>query len=151
MASASNVGADPTEGGSRVVLYGKEHVERYVETDGEEGHEWRETTALILTTKGRRSGEWRSTPLIYQEHDGDYLVVASRGGSDEPPAWYLNLVAHPEVRVQVKGDRFEARARAARASEKEELWRIMAAAWPAYDNYQEKTVREIPVVVLERV
>ena len=133
------------------MLYGQEHVARYVETDGEEGHEWQGTTTLILTTKGRRSGEWRSTPLIYQEHDGDYLVVASKGGSDEPPAWYLNLVANPEVRVQVKGDRFEARARAARASEKPLLWMKMTAAWPAYDQYQDETAREIPVVVLERV
>jgi deazaflavin-dependent oxidoreductase (nitroreductase family) len=145
-----NVGGHPIGGGTLSTPYGQEHVERYVETDGEEGHEWKGTTALILTTRGRRSGEWRSTPLIYQEHDGNHLVVASKGGSDDPPAWYLNLVAHPEVRVQVKGDRFEARARAARASEKAELWRIMSAAWPSYDDYQEKTAREIPVVVLER-
>ena len=70
------------------MLFGQEHVDRYVATDGEEGHEWQGTTALILTTTGRRSGEQRSTPLIYQEHDGAYLVVASKGGADEPPAWY---------------------------------------------------------------
>ena len=133
-----------------MVLYGKEHVERYVQTDGDEGHDWRGTTTLILTTKGRRSGEWRSTPLIYQEHDGDYLIVASKGGWDKPPAWYLNLQANPEVEVQVKGERFKARARDATPEEKPEMWRKMAATWPAYDDYQKKTDREIPVVVLER-
>src|SRR3954454_6439215 len=91
-----------------MVLFGQEHVDRYEATDGEEGHDWRGTTTLILTTKGRRSGETRKNPLIYQEHDGDYLVVASKGGWDKPPAWYLNLEANPDVEVQVKGDRFKA-------------------------------------------
>jgi deazaflavin-dependent oxidoreductase (nitroreductase family) len=133
------------------MLFGEEHVRRYVESDGAEGHDWQGTTALILTTKGRRSGEERSTPLIYQRNGEDYLVVASKGGSDDPPAWYLNLQADPEVQVQVQGDRFHARARTADAQEKPALWRTMAAVWPAYDEYQEKTSREIPVVVLERV
>lgn len=132
------------------MLFGQEHVDRYVETDGEEGHDWNGNTALILTTKGRRSGEQRSTPLIYQEHDGNYLVVASKAGADTPPAWYLNLESEPEVTVQVKADRFDARARAATAEEKPELWRKMTAVWPDYDEYQKKTSREIPVVVLER-
>jgi deazaflavin-dependent oxidoreductase (nitroreductase family) len=132
------------------MLFGEEHVKRYRESDGAEGHDWQGTTVLILTTKGRRSGELRSTPLIYQRHGEDYLVVASRGGADEPPAWYLNLDAEPEVEVQVYGERFPAHARTADAHEKPGLWRTMAAAWPAYDEYQEKTGREIPVVVLER-
>jgi deazaflavin-dependent oxidoreductase (nitroreductase family) len=132
------------------MLFGQEHVQRYRETDGEEGHNWQGTSALILTTKGRKSGEERPTPLIYQEHDGDYLIVASKGGADEPPAWYLNLQANPEVDVQVKGDRFKAKARTATDDEKPEMWKKMAATWPAYDEYQEKTERPIPVVVLER-
>jgi deazaflavin-dependent oxidoreductase (nitroreductase family) len=132
------------------MLFGKEHVERYEATDGEEGHEWQGASTLILGTRGRKSGELRKTPLIYQEHDGDYLVVASKGGAPKPPAWYLNLEADPEVEVQVKGDRFKARARTAGADEKPEMWKKMAAAWPAYDDYQRKTDREIPVVVLER-
>lgn len=133
------------------MLFGKEHVDRYRATDGAEGHEWQGTTALILTTTGRKSGEQRDTPLIYQRHGDDYLVVASKGGADAPPSWYLNLQSNPEVEVQVLGDRFTARARTATAEEKPELWPIMAAAWPAYDEYQTKTDREIPVVVLERV
>lgn len=132
-------------------LFGEEHVKSYRDTGGEEGHDWKGTTTLILTTKGRRSGEPRSTPLIYQDHGDDHLVVASKGGSDAPPAWYLNLQAEPEVEVQVKADKFRARARTATPEEKPELWRTMTAAWPAYDEYQEKTEREIPVVVLERV
>jgi deazaflavin-dependent oxidoreductase (nitroreductase family) len=132
------------------MLFGKEHVDRYEATGGEEGHEWQGTSTLILGTRGRKSGELRKTPLIYQEHDGDYLVVASKGGAPKPPAWYLNLEADPEVEVQVKGDKFKARARTAGADEKPELWKKMTAAWPAYDDYQRKTDREIPVVVLER-
>jgi deazaflavin-dependent oxidoreductase (nitroreductase family) len=132
------------------MLFGQEHVRRYEETDGEEGHDWQGTTTLILTTTGRRSGEQRPTPLIYQRHGDDYLVVASNGGADEPPAWYRNVAANPEVGVQVKADRFRARARTAGADEKPEMWRTMTAAWPAYDRYQQRTERKIPVVVLER-
>jgi deazaflavin-dependent oxidoreductase (nitroreductase family) len=131
------------------MLFGQEHVQRYVETDGAEGHDWQGTTVLILTTTGRRTGEQRSTPLIYQQHGDNYMVVASKGGADEPPLWYRNLEADPDVHVQVKGDRFAARARTATPEEKPELWRIMAATWPAYDEYQQKTDRDIPVVVLE--
>ena len=133
------------------MLFGQEHVERYRETDGEEGHDWQGTTTLILTTKGRRSGQERPTPLIYQPYGDDYLIVASKGGADEPPAWYLNLEADPEVDVQIRGDRFKARARTAGSEEKPDMWRTMTATWPAYDEYQQKTDREIPVVVLERV
>ena len=132
------------------MLFGKEHVDRYVATDGEEGHDWQDTVVLILTTKGRRSGEPRPTPLIYQPYGDDHLIVASKGGADEPPAWFLNLEADPEVEVQIKGDRFRARARTAKPDEKPDMWRVMAATWPAYDDYQRKTDREIPVVVLER-
>jgi deazaflavin-dependent oxidoreductase (nitroreductase family) len=133
------------------MLFGQEHVDRYQATDGEEGHEWQGTTALLLTTTGRKSGDERTTPLIYQEHDGDYLIVASKGGADEPPAWYRNLEADPTVRVQVKGDKFTAKARTAGPDEKPEMWSTMTAVWPDYDEYQRKTDREIPVVVLERV
>jgi deazaflavin-dependent oxidoreductase (nitroreductase family) len=104
----------------------------------------------LLTTTGRKSGELRTTPLIYGRDGESLLIVASKGGTDEPPAWYLNLSANPEVEVQVKGDRFKARARTAGAEEKPEMWRTMVAEWPAYDEYQQRTEREIPVVVLER-
>ena len=132
------------------MLFGQEHVRRYVQTDGAEGHDWQGTSVLILTTTGRRSGDPRSTPLIYGTHGDDYVVVASKGGADEHPAWYLNLSDAPEVTVQVRGDRFQAHARTAAADEKPELWKLMTERWPAYDDYQQKTGRDIPVVVLER-
>lgn len=133
------------------MLFGREHVERYRATDGEEGYDWqRGTTILLLTTRGRKSGEERTTPLIFRPHGDGWMVVASRGGSPEPPAWYLNLKADPEVRVQVRGDVVTARARDATPEEQPELWREMAAVWPDYDEYQRKTDRAIPVVVLER-
>jgi deazaflavin-dependent oxidoreductase (nitroreductase family) len=132
------------------MLYGKEHTQRYRETDGEEGHDWQGTQTLLLTTIGRKSREPRELPLIYGTHGDDYLIVASKGGADEPPAWYLNLKVNPEVEVQVKGDRFTARARDATAEEKPEMWKTMTAEWPAYDDYQKKTERPIPIVVLER-
>jgi deazaflavin-dependent oxidoreductase (nitroreductase family) len=132
------------------MLFGQEHVRRYLQTDGAEGHDWQGTTVLILTTTGWPSGDSRSTPLIYGKHGEDYVVVASKGGAEEHPAWYLNLSVEPEVTVQVRENRFRARARTAAPDEKSELWGLMTDRWPAYDEYQQKTAREIPVVVLER-
>lgn len=132
------------------MLFGEEHVDRYLATDGAEGHEWQGTRTLILTTRGRRSGEPRRSPLIYGRRGEDYVVVASKGGAPKPPAWYVNLEADPEVEVQVLGDRFRAHARTATPEEKAELWPAMTREWPAYDDYQRRTSREIPVVILER-
>ncbi len=130
-------------------LFGQEHVDTYRATDGETGHDWKGAHVLLLTTTGRKSGEPHTTPLIYGRGGDAYLVVASKGGAPNPPGWFLNLEANPEVEVQVKGDRFKARARTATAEEKPRLWKIMTEQWPAYDEYQRKTPREIPVVVLE--
>jgi deazaflavin-dependent oxidoreductase (nitroreductase family) len=131
-------------------LFGQEHVARYRETGGEEGHDWQGTKTLLLTTTGRRSGERREHALIYGRHGDDFLVVASKGGAPQHPAWYLNLQANPEVELQVGDERFAATARTATPDEKPELWRTMTAEWPAYDEYQTKTDRDIPVVVLSR-
>lgn len=132
------------------MLFGAEHVKRYRETGGQEGHDWEGTTVLILTTTGRKSGEERSTPLIYREAgDGVWAVVASNGGGDEPQ-WFLNMAEKPEVTVQVWDDEFVAHARVADAAEKPELWKTLVATWPAYEEYQAKATREIPVVLLER-
>jgi deazaflavin-dependent oxidoreductase (nitroreductase family) len=131
-------------------LFGEEHVRRYVETGGDVGYMWNGVPTLILTTTGRRSGQQRSMPLIFGEDHGSYIVVASKGGAHEHPAWYHNLVAHPEVEVQVRADKFKARARTATQQEKPALWKLMASIWPPYDEYQKKTRREIPVVILER-
>ena len=133
-------------------LFGPAHVRAYRETDGELGHDWqRGAPILLLTTTGRRSGEERTTPLIYGRSGDDYLIVASRGGSPTPPGWYRNLGERPEVEVQVLADRFKARARTATAEEKPAMWAEMVGHWPDYDEYQRRTDREIPVVVLERV
>jgi proline iminopeptidase len=133
-------------------LFGEEHVRRYRETDGQEGHIWREgSTILLLTTTGRTSGQERTVPLIYGIDGGENpVIVASKGGAPAHPGWYRNLAKNPEVGVQILGDRFRARARVAEGEERERLWRTMNDIWPHYDEYAEKTDREIPVVVLER-
>ena len=127
-----------------------QHIRRYVETDGRRGHQWSGVNTLLLTTRGRRSGKLRRTALIYGRDGERYLVVGSKGGAKRHPAWYLNLVADPEVHVQVGAEKFPARARAGNAEEKPRLWRIMTSIWPEYERYQARTSREIPVVILER-
>ena len=135
-----------------MALFGQEHVDRYRATDGEEGHDWLEgSQVLLLTTTGRKSGEQRTTPLIYGRSGDNVLLVASNGGAPTHPPWFLNLEANPDVGVQIKGDKFRARARVATPEEKPEMWQEMLGHWQYYDRYQEMTEREIPVVVLERV
>jgi deazaflavin-dependent oxidoreductase (nitroreductase family) len=136
----------------RAFLFGDEHVHRYVETDGEDGFAWREgSSILILTTTGRRSGREISVPLIFGVDGDAYVLVASKGGAPRHPGWFLNLHANPEVVVQVKAERFRARARVAEGEEREHLWRLMNTHWRHYDEYQARTDRQIPIVVLERV
>jgi deazaflavin-dependent oxidoreductase (nitroreductase family) len=131
-------------------LHGDEHVRAYRETDGQYGHDWRRgTSTLLLTTRGRRSGEPRTAALIYGRDGDNYLVVASKGGSPKHPGWYANLRENPEVEVQLRGDRFKAIARTATAEERPRMWEEMTSHWPDYDEYQQRTDREIPVVVLE--
>jgi proline iminopeptidase len=133
-------------------LFGEEHVRRYRETDGEEGYNWREgSTILLLTTTGRVSGNETTTPLIFGMDGDNPVIVASKGGAPQHPGWYRNLKKNPEVGVQIKGETFRARARDAEGEERERLWRMMNGVWRHYDSYQEKTEREIPVVVLERL
>ena len=127
-----------------------EHMERYLATDGEDGHDWRGVHTLLLTTHGRRSGKPRTLPLIYGRDGDRLLIVASMGGAPRHPSWYLNLVADPDVEVQVKGERFRAVAHTAGPDERDRLWKTMTDVWPDYDTYQTRTSRQIPVVVLER-
>ena len=132
-------------------LFGDEHVRRYRETGGEVGHIWKEgSTILLLTTTGRKSGEPRTTPLIYAKDGDRYVIVASKGGAPEHPGWYRNIEQDPNVELQVLGDVFPAKARTAEGEERERLWQKANEVWRHYDEYQEKTDREIPVVVLER-
>lgn len=128
-----------------------DHIQRYVETDGADGQDWRGVPTLLLTTTGRKSGQLRRTALIYGEHGSSYLLVASQGGADKHPLWYLNLAEHPEVELQVGADKFQAVARTATDEEKPELWQQMVELFPNYAEYQQKTERPIPVVICDPV
>ena len=136
---------------SEDILYGDEHVRVYRETNGERGYHWqRGTEILLLTTKGNKSGEERTTPLIHRAEDGSFVIVASKGGAPDHPAWFKNIEASPDdVEIQVKDQRMPVRPRVAEGEEHERLWKLMAEVWPDYDEYQKQTDREIPVVVLE--
>jgi deazaflavin-dependent oxidoreductase (nitroreductase family) len=136
-----------------------EHTRRYLGSGGEDGHLWHGwdgtravgVPTLLLTTRGRTTGIPRRTPLIYSRHGDGYVVVASKGGAPDHPQWYRNLLADPQVDVQVGAEEFTARARTADADEKAELWPGMTAVWPDYDLYQARTSRDIPVVILDPV
>jgi deazaflavin-dependent oxidoreductase (nitroreductase family) len=131
-------------------LFGQEHVRVYRETNGERGYHWRGTTILLLTTKGRTSGEQRTMPLIHRADNGRWVVVASKGGAPDHPGWFKNLEADPQATIEVRGETIPVRARVAEGEERERLWSVMTEVWPAYDEYQGKTERQIPIVVLER-
>ena len=132
-------------------LFGDEHVRVYRETGGKVGHGWKKgAKILLLTTKGRKTGEPRTAPLIY-ETDGDrYIIIASQGGAPEDPGWYRNLTKDPDVELQVWDEVFPARAHDAEGEERNRLWQLAAKQWPDYDEYVKRTDRTIPVVVLER-
>jgi deazaflavin-dependent oxidoreductase (nitroreductase family) len=127
----------------------KRHIDEYVETGGAKGQSWKGTDTLLLTTRGRKTGRLRRTALIYKREGENYVVVASKGGAPDHPAWYLNLTDNAEVSIQVGADLFEGKARTAKGEERERLWSQMSQVWPAYKDYQTKTDREIPIVVIE--
>jgi deazaflavin-dependent oxidoreductase (nitroreductase family) len=133
-----------------------QHVELYLR-DPDKGHMWDSTAVggpgllptLLLTTTGRKSGRASVLPLIYKKVQDSYVIIASKGGSPSHPAWYLNLVARPDCEIQVAHDRFAVRARTAEGQERESLWRQLVEIYPPYEDYQEATPRQIPVVVLD--
>jgi deazaflavin-dependent oxidoreductase (nitroreductase family) len=129
-------------------LFGDEHVRQYETTGGKVGHDWNDTSCLILHTTGRKSGAVRKFPLIYGRDGDDYVLVASKGGAPQNPGWYENLVAHPEAKIQVWGDVIPVTARTGSAEDKKRVWPAMAKQWPGYDAYQAGTERDIPVVLL---
>ncbi|MET9689947.1 nitroreductase family deazaflavin-dependent oxidoreductase [Streptomyces sp. NPDC006514] len=135
---------DPREGS-----WQRDHVKLYVGSGGSEGQYWNGTQTLLLTTLGRVSGKPVRTPLIYGEAEGAYLVVASKGGDPAHPLWYRNLSEHPAVRIQVGQKTMQGTARTATPEERAAYWPVMVGHWPAYDEYQAKTDREIPIVVIE--
>lgn len=125
-----------------------EHIRRYVESDGDDGHDWRGVPTLLITTRGRTSGLRRRSALIYGRDGDDYVLVASKGGAPNHPLWYLNLAAEPEVEIQVGAEILTATARTATGEERARLWATMTRIWPDYDEYQTRTARLIPVVVV---
>src|ERR1700735_5098255 len=137
----------------------KDHLARYIATDGEDGYLWDASLGggtglvptLLLTTVGRKSGKPLTMPLIFGRSGPDYVVVASKGGAPEHPAWYLNLQANPEVQVQVKAEKFKARAFTAGPEERAALWAKMVEIYAPYAQYQTQTEREIPVVLLKPI
>jgi deazaflavin-dependent oxidoreductase (nitroreductase family) len=129
-------------------LLNHEHVQRYRETNGAVGHIWNGATALLLTTTGRRSGESRTTPLIYAADGDHYIVIASKGGAPTHPAWYLNVSKTPEVEIQVKDKVMKATASTVEGAERARLWSVATQVWPNFDQYAERTDRLIPVVKL---
>lgn len=132
------------------------HLELY-ERDPEKGHDWDSTAVggpgilpvLLLTTKGRKSGAARTLPLIYKKVGESLVIIASKGGAPNHPAWYLNLEANPDCEVQVARDHHDVRARTAQGQEREDLWNQLAEIYPPYNDYQASTARKIPVVVLD--
>ena len=102
---------------------------------------------LLLTTTGRRSRRERTVPVLYLEDGGRFVIVASLAGAPRHPAWFLNLEANPRVRLQVRSRRFAATARRASVEEKAQLWPRLVAMYPAYEGYQNRTARDIPVVI----
>lgn len=132
-------------------LFGDDHVRLYRETKGEQGYWWNGAEILLLTTTGRRSGQARTIPLIFVRDGDEAAIIASKGGAPANPAWYENLAADPHVSVQIKDDVFQAVARTVSGAQRQRIWAEGLKVWPFYDDYQAKTDREIPVVLLERV
>jgi deazaflavin-dependent oxidoreductase (nitroreductase family) len=134
-----------------------EHLQRYLSSHGEDGFyvDFRriggpaQVPTLVLTTTGRRSGKPQMLPLIFGHFDGKYVIIASKGGAAEHPAWFLNLEVNPLADIQVKAQKLQVHARVAAGDERLRLWQQMTAFYPAFDKYQARTEREIPVVVLE--
>ncbi|WP_425839019.1 nitroreductase family deazaflavin-dependent oxidoreductase [Streptomyces fractus] len=127
-----------------------EQARTYEESGGTEGTTLQGAPCLLLDYQGRKSGQWRRTVLIYGTDGDDYLIVASKGGADEHPLWYLNLQDNPDVRLRVGTERFDARAETLSGDEKARVWDSLVEVFPPYADYQKKTSRDIPVVRLSR-
>jgi deazaflavin-dependent oxidoreductase (nitroreductase family) len=124
------------------------HTRRYIATNGEDDGWDGPRPILILYTMGRKSGQVRRNPLLYHEHDGERLVVGSKGGDPAHPAWYLNLIADPSVHVRVMAEVYAATAEVLTPSERAEVWPRIVAGYPMFAGYQKRTEREIPIVRL---
>jgi len=130
-------------------IVGKVHTRLYRATGGRVGHAAGKITNLLLTTRGRKSGEARTVALAYMPDGDRFVVVASNGGADRHPAWWLNLRADPSATVEVGDRTVPVTAREATAEEHARLWPELKVVNPFYGNYEQITARRIPVVVLE--
>jgi deazaflavin-dependent oxidoreductase (nitroreductase family) len=128
----------------------RDQVETYESSGGTKALTLRGVPVVVLTTVGARSGKLRKAALMRVEHDGVYAVVASLGGAPKHPVWYHNVLAHPQVELQDRTEKWDMVAREVTGDEKALWWERAVAVWPDYAAYQAKTDREIPVVVLER-
>ena len=129
----------------------KLHTSLFRATDGKVGGRMLGSPVLLLVATGRKSGRRRTTPLLYLQDGGRYVIVASNGGAAKHPVWWLNLRANPDATVEVGGRRTRVRATEARGAEKARLWKELIRMYPSYENYQERTDREIPVVLLDPI
>jgi deazaflavin-dependent oxidoreductase (nitroreductase family) len=132
------------------LMFTRAHCAVYRGTRGLIGGNLLGIQMLLLTTRGRKTGQRRTLPLAYVEYKGDYIVVASNGGSDRPPAWWLNLRSAATATVQVGGERFEVSWAEAPRKERIEYWRQLQSAIPAYRMYRVRTERKIPIILLRR-
>ena len=131
--------------------HANDQVRDYEASDGVKAWDMRGVPVVILTTRGRKSGALRKSPLMRVTDGEKYAVVASKGGAPEHPVWYLNLLADPEVTLQDKAVKRKYLAHTATGAERAQWWARETEVWPDYDNYQTKTDREIPIVILEPV
>lgn len=131
--------------------WARKQAETFERTDGQKANTLQGKPVIVLTSVGATSGKLRKTALMRVEHEGRYAVVASKGGTPENPAWYRNLVEHPHVELQDGAVRKDYLARETSGAERDEWWARATEVWPAYDGYQTKTDRLIPVFVLEPI
>ena len=127
----------------------KLHASVFRATGGRIGGRMVGSPVLLLVTTGRKSGQRRTTVLLYLEDGGRHVIIASNGGTATHPAWWLNLQANPEATVEIGGRKIHVRATEARGEEKARLWQRLVRMYPSYEDYQKRTDREIPVILLE--
>lgn len=147
----SNANNTSTNNKEDILGFMKDHIKRYLATNGEDGHLMNGFPCLVLTTTGKQSGEKRQAAVIYGKHNNSYVIIASKGGSDTPPAWFVNLQANKHAHIQVKEKKMDVQMRVAEGAEQNQLWDMMTKIFPDYLEYQKKTARKIPVVILEPV
>jgi deazaflavin-dependent oxidoreductase (nitroreductase family) len=141
----------PVDAPIDATLLNESHVKAYRETNGETGYIWNGAPTLLLTTKGRKSGEPRTIAIIYTPYGSSFVIIGSQGGAPTHPQWYQNILKEPRVQVQVKADKYEAIARTAESPEREQIWAECLKIWPRFDEYQKRTTRRIPVVVIDPI